>query len=89
METEEWHKILNEADKASVERLDSQIETWKGYRRKLEPLQALWDVGQPPAIRLLQRGSVESPGPKVSAGFLTVISAPGKADAGPAAGNAG
>ncbi len=81
VETEEWHKILNEADKASVARLDAQIETWKGYRRKLEPMQALWDVGQQPAIRLLQRGSVESPGPKVTAGFLTVISAPGKADA--------
>src|SRR5581483_8208994 len=37
--------------------------------------------GQPPQIRLLQRGSVETPGPKVSPGFLTVISAPGKTEA--------
>jgi hypothetical protein len=44
-------------------------------------VQALWDVGQAPAIRLLQRGSVESPGPKVTAGFLTVISKPGQTDA--------
>jgi hypothetical protein len=41
-------------------------------------VQALWDVGPPPAIRLLQRGSVESPGPKVEPGFLTVLSAPDK-----------
>jgi mono/diheme cytochrome c family protein len=81
VERAEWHKILNEADRASVERLESQIKTWTGYRRKLEPVQALWDVGPPPAIRLLQRGSVETPGPKVDPGFLTVLSAPGKTDA--------
>ena len=77
----EWHKILNDADKASVEKLESQIHTWTGYRRNLEMVQALWDVGQPPAIRLLQRGSVETPGPKVEAGFLTVLSEPGKLNA--------
>ena len=31
-------------------------------------------------MRLLQRGSVESPGPKVQPGVLTVLSAPGKSD---------
>jgi hypothetical protein len=81
VDSAEWHKILNEADKASVERLESQIKTWTGYRQNLEKMQALWDVGQPPAIRLLQRGSVESPGPKVEPGFLTVLTAPGKTDA--------
>jgi mono/diheme cytochrome c family protein len=81
VESAAWHKILNDADKASVERLESQIKTLTGYRSKLEPIQALWDVGQPPAIRLLQRGSVETPGPKVDPGFLTVLCAPGKADA--------
>jgi mono/diheme cytochrome c family protein len=81
VESEEWHKILNEADKASADRLESQIQTWKGYRKKLEKVQALWDVGRAPTIRLLQRGSVESPGPKVSPGFLTVVSKPGTTDA--------
>jgi mono/diheme cytochrome c family protein len=78
VEKEEWRKALNEADKASVQHLESQISTWTSYRQKLEMVQALWDVGQPPPIRLLQRGSIESPGPKAEAGFLTVLSAPGK-----------
>ena len=81
VEEAEWHKALNDADKASVEHLESQIATWKGYRQKLEPVQALWDVGQSQPIRLLQRGSIESPGPKVTPGFLTVLCPPGETDA--------
>src|SRR5437588_11043376 len=81
VESQEWHKALNEADKASVEKLEAQIKTWTGYRIKLEVVQALWDVGQPPVIRLLQRGSAESPGPKVTPGFLEVLCSPGNADA--------
>ena len=78
---EEVRKILSEEDRSSAEKLDEQIHTWEGYRRKLEMVQALWDVGPPPVIRLLQRGSAESPGPKVEPGFLTVLCPPGKADA--------
>ncbi len=78
---EEIRKVLKEADASTVERLDSQIKTWTGYRRKLDVIQAVWDVGEPPTIRLLQRGSAESPGPKVVPGFLTVATAPGRADA--------
>ena len=74
-------KILNEADKATVAKLEDQIHVWNGYRRKLEKVQALWDVGSVPTIRLLQRGSAESPGPKVTPGFLTVLCASGQCDA--------
>ena len=70
-------------------RLEKQIATWKGYRRKLEKIQALWDVGPPPSIRLLQRGSAESPGPKVEPGFLTVLSAPEKLRRGTSRGGRG
>ncbi len=49
--------------------------------RKLEKIQALWDVGTPPSIRLLQRGSADAPGPRVTPGFLSVLSSPGKTDA--------
>ena len=69
----EWHKLLNETDRATVERLEPQIATWTGYRYRLEPVQALWDVGKPPTNRLLQRGSAENPGPRVDPGFLTVL----------------
>lgn len=78
---DEIRKVLKEADVSTVERLTSQIQTWTGYRRKLDVIQAVWDAGEPPTIRLLQRGSAESPGPKVVPGFLTVATAPGQADA--------
>ncbi|MBM3739635.1 MAG: DUF1553 domain-containing protein [Acidobacteria bacterium] len=66
-------KTLNEADRTAVARLREQMKTLDGYRRPVEKIQALWDVGQPPVTRLLQRGMVESPGPKVTAGGLEVL----------------
>lgn len=66
-------KALNEADRAAANRLDAQIKTLASYRRSYEKIQALWDVGPPPVTRLLQRGVVESPGPKVTAGGLEVL----------------
>ena len=60
-------------DKESLSRLKQQVQTWDGYRRKLEQIRALWDGDGMPTIRLLQRGSVESPGPKVIPGFLSVL----------------
>lgn len=77
----EVRKILKEADVPSVDRLELQIRTWSGYRRKLDKVQAIWDIAEPPSIRLLQRGSAESPGPKVQPGFLTVTTAPDKLNA--------
>lgn len=77
----EVNKALKEVDRPTVERLESQIRTWSGYRRKLDAVQAVWDVGEPPSMRLLQRGSAESPGPKVQPGFLTVATAHDKLDA--------
>lgn len=44
-------------------------------------VQALWDVGDPPTIRLLHRGDVDFAGPKVEPGFLSILSLPGKSDA--------
>jgi len=48
---------------------------------KLGKIQALWDVGTPPNIRLLQRGSADAPGPKVTPGFLSILTRPGETDA--------
>jgi len=77
----EVRKILKEADAPTVERLETQIKTWTSYRKKLDVVQAVWDFGDPPAIRLLQRGSAESPGPRVQPGFLTVATATDKLNA--------
>jgi mono/diheme cytochrome c family protein len=48
---------------------------------KLGKIQALWDVGTPPNIRLLQRGSADAPGPRVTPGFLSILSKPNETDA--------
>ncbi len=66
-------KAMNEADQAARERLTGQVKTLESYRRKHEKVQALWDVGSAPVTRLLQRGMVESPGPKVTPGGLAVL----------------
>jgi len=57
-------------------RLQSEITTWKGYRNDVQQLSALWDGDDLPVIRLLQRGSVESPGPRVKPGFLSILCNP-------------
>ena len=71
----------NDQHKAEKERIERRIATLEGYRRSYGKIQVLWDVGPPPVTRLLQRGAVESPGPKVKPGFLEVLSAPGRTDA--------
>jgi hypothetical protein len=81
IEDAEIRKILKEGDVPTLDRLEAQISIWKGYRKKLDVVQAVWDTGDPPSIRLLQRGSAESPGPRVQPGFLTVTSAPDKLNA--------
>jgi uncharacterized protein DUF1553/uncharacterized protein DUF1549/cytochrome c len=77
---EEVEKALKEADATGKAKLDGQIKTLNGYRRPLEKIQVLLDVGPPSPMRLLQRGNVEVPGPRVEPGTLTVLSEPGKSD---------
>lgn len=55
---------------------DPQIVAIDAKKRKLEKIQALWDVGTPPNIRLLQRGSADAPGPRVTPGFFEVLAEP-------------
>ncbi|MCC6369173.1 MAG: DUF1553 domain-containing protein [Bryobacterales bacterium] len=74
-------KLFTDADKAAAEKVDAEIKALEGKKKKLEMVQALWDVGKPPLMRLLQRGSADAPGPKVTPGFLEVLCPPGKTDA--------
>ena len=72
-------ELLEEAsadDKERLHGLRREIAESKGSRIELERVQALWDGGSLPTIRLLQRGSVESPGPVVKPGFLSVLCSP-------------
>ncbi len=45
-------------------------------KRSYGTIQALWDVGPPPASRLLRRGNVHKPGALVQPGFVEVLCAP-------------
>ena len=58
-----------------VASLKRQIRKNRGTLKTLtlEKIQALWDVGPAPTIRLLHRGDVDFAGPKVAAGFLSVL----------------
>jgi hypothetical protein len=74
---------LNDADRMACDKLREPIRASQGVLATLrvEKVQALWDVGKAPTIRLLHRGDVDFAGPKVRPGFLTVLSPPGKSDA--------
>jgi len=65
---------LSDADKPVSARLEEEIKALEANKQKLEKIQALWDVGKVPSIRLLQRGSADAPGPRVKPGFLEVLS---------------
>jgi len=78
--SKEVERILQEPDKTKSHELEEKIADWVRLQRSFQNIPALWETGPPPTMRLLQRGSVESPGPKVEPGLLTVLSAPGKTD---------
>ena len=70
----EVDETVTGSQKESIEHLQARVSTWEGYRRKLDQIQGLWDGPEGmPTIRLLQRGSVESPGPRVTPGFISVL----------------
>jgi hypothetical protein len=77
----EVEKLLTAADKSALEKLEADVAATEAKKKKLEKIQALWDVGTPPTIRLLQRGSADAPGPRVTAGFPEVLSDPSRTDA--------
>ena len=64
---------VSESDGEGLSRLEKELKTWRGYRHELHKLRPLWDGDEIPVIRLLQRGSVESPGPAVKPGFLEIL----------------
>lgn len=74
---------LSDVDRETLESLRAQIKLAEVElaKRKVEKIQALWDVGKAPTIRLLHRGDVDFAGPVVEPGFLSVLSRPGQTDA--------
>ncbi|MBS1824227.1 MAG: DUF1553 domain-containing protein [Acidobacteria bacterium] len=74
---EDIDKKLSEQDQPVVAKLKDDIKALEAKKQTLEKVQALWDVGKQPNIRLLQRGSADAPGPRVKPGFLEVLSTNG------------
>jgi hypothetical protein len=70
---EQIDKQLNESDKSQVAQVDADIRAAESRRRRWNKIQALYDVGPPPATHLLLRGSEETPGEEVQPGFLRVL----------------
>ncbi len=75
---EEVEAALTEEDRQDASGIKKKIDTLEGYRRSFGKIQALFDVGSPPLTRLLQRGDIESPGPRVTPGVLEILSPPGQ-----------
>ncbi|NQV24557.1 MAG: DUF1553 domain-containing protein, partial [Rhodopirellula sp.] len=75
----EIDNALNDVDRTTLDELQANIRTTEGHLagHKVEKIQALWDVGEPPTIRLLQRGDVDFAGPIVEPGFLSALSPAG------------
>jgi hypothetical protein len=81
-----------EADKAfdaparmKAQLINKEIQSSQQFLATLQihKVQALWDVGAAPAIRLLHRGDVDFAGPQVTPGFLSILSAPKSSGATP------
>lgn len=71
---------ITDEDRKALDQLRGQIKAAESQlaQKKVEKVQALWDVGEAPTIRLLHRGDVDFAGPIVQPGFLSVLSQPGK-----------
>ena len=65
---------MSEVDVATLDRLQNKIPQLDGQRKTWGVLQALYDVGPPPATRLLEGGSYLSPGDVVEPGFIRALS---------------
>jgi hypothetical protein len=70
---EEIAASQTEADKSTATRLEQEIATLNSGRRSWGTIQAVYDVGPPPATYLLRRGNLDRPGPEVAPGFLQVL----------------
>src|SRR4051794_28665676 len=70
---EEVSAALTPEDKASCDNSEAEIVALNSGRRTWGTIQAVYDVGPPPATYLLRRGDLDRPGAQVPAGYLRVL----------------
>ncbi|HTM55035.1 MAG TPA: DUF1553 domain-containing protein, partial [Pirellulales bacterium] len=70
---EEVSAALSPEDKASWDKFDAEIAALNSGRRSWGTIQAVYDVGPPPATYLLRRGDLDRPGAQVPPGYLRVL----------------
>jgi len=64
---------LSAEERTTVAGLDRQVEDLRARKRTPQKIQAIFDIGIPPATHLLQRGNYETPGPEVAAAVPAVL----------------
>jgi hypothetical protein len=77
-------KAISEDDKKRVDAVEENIRLMEARKLSYGKLQALYDVGEPPAMHLLRRGNLETPGAEVQPAAISVLSDPGRPFAIPA-----
>ncbi len=70
---DEINPYFTEMEYSRAKRLEEQLAEIEAERDSYGYLQAVYDVGPPPATHLLRRGNYLTPGPEVTPGFLTVL----------------
>ena len=71
---EDLEKALTPKDRSAIDRRQQKISALKPQIKSHGWIQAIYDVGPPPATHLLERGEFKTPGPEVKPGFLSVLS---------------
>jgi hypothetical protein len=70
---EEIRAALGEQNNATVAFFEQEIARLNGTRKNWGTIQAVYDVGSPPATHVLQRGNYLAPGQEVQPGFLSAL----------------
>jgi hypothetical protein len=71
---EEVTEALMPEEKKENDSLEHQKAALRARHRDVEKLQAIWDVGTPPATVLFKQGNYETPGAEVAPGLPAVLS---------------
>ena len=75
VKNEEVDQALTADDKSVIAKHNQQVAELKQQVQTHGWIQAIYDVGPPPATHLLERGEFKTPGEEVRPGFIEVLSA--------------